>query len=249
MNVDIIDKKYGIVLESNLTNIISNNKNITKISELNSENRYFSYLDESKKNHKCLITLIDYIKEQKIPEKTSINCFWCKYSFSSSPLSCPISFVPSQLKKRYYSEITKDKYEIRENISFQKQQNVIEKLEKKEITDKKISITKNNYYLCDGIFCSFNCCLAFINDNSHKPLYNKSSQFLHEIFYRIFSDSKKGIIAAPSWRLLENYGGTLTIDDFRDSFNRVEYSNIDNWIKDLPHLRPIGFLFEEKIRF
>ena len=30
---------------------------------------------------------------------------------------------------------------------------------------------------------------------------------------------------APHWRKLKEYGGDLSIDEFRDSFNKIEYKN------------------------
>ena len=38
------------------------------------------------------------------------------------PIGVPMKYVPSQSIKEYYSEITKDTYTIRENISKEKRQ-------------------------------------------------------------------------------------------------------------------------------
>ena len=38
-------------------------------------------------------------------------------------------------------------------------------------------IDKKDYYITDGIFCSFNCCLAFIN-NTNDKLYHDSLNLL-----------------------------------------------------------------------
>ena len=72
-----------------------------------------------KKNHKCIIHLYDLIGKP-LPLNTDIYCFWCKHSFNSIPIGCPLSYDNT-----------------------------------------------NDIYITDGLFCSFNCTLAYINDNSH----------------------------------------------------------------------------------
>ena len=54
---------------------------------------------------------------------------------------------------------------------------------------------------------------------------------------------------APSWRLLEKYGGFMTVEQFRKSFN--EYISIDkNYnVTNLPKIHPIGKVFEEHFIF
>ena len=106
---------------------------------------------------------------------------------------------------------------------------------------------ENNNYYTDGIFCSFNCCKAFIYDNEHKQLYKKSDTLLNNIFYTLFNTTE--IDVAPSWRILEKFGGDKTIQQFRDSFHKYEYFNIDNYILEQPKMYSVGFLFEERIKF
>ena len=53
---------------------------------------------------------------------------------------------------------------------------------------------------------------------------------------------------APSWRMLKEYGGQLTIEEFREKFNKCTYDfygtvNIQSLFK------PMGMLYEEKINF
>ena len=48
--------------------------------------------------------------------------------------------------------------------------------------------------------------------------------YLNKIHNDLFEKSDK-IIEAPSWRLLQKFGGNLNIQDFRDSFNKIEYIN------------------------
>ena len=247
IDLDTIERKYGIVIVSNIDSKKSNLKNTTNILDLasNEDKKYFSYLDESKKEHKCLFTMYDRLFGN-LKDTTNTKCFWCRNDFTTIPIGCPIKYIPSQLVKTYYSEITKDKYIIRENISKQKTDKVENILKNKN--DKKINIRKKDYYETDGLFCSFNCCLAFIEDNSHIPLYIDSKMLLSKMFYGLF-DTKEEIIKASSWRLLKDYGGNYTIEEFRNNFNKVEYTDISNIVKNLPSCKSVGFLYEEKIKF
>jgi hypothetical protein len=95
------------------------------------------------------------------------------------------------------------------------------------------TIIPKNYYLTDGVFCSFNCTAAYINDNKHNRLYNESHILLNRIYNKITSGTAAGelrrgielkaVFPAPHWRTLKEYGGHLTIKQFRDSFGKLEY--------------------------
>ena len=250
-----IDNTYGINLSSNLDfieeNLLTIPKNTTKIDNLNSnETKIFSYFDESKKEHRCMITMMDNLGKQ-LPEKTNICCFWCRNQFSSIPIGCPISFVPSQLIKDYYSEITKDRYVIRENITKRKREEIDSIIEKINNNDKnrKISIDIKEYFITDGIFCSFNCCQSFIKDNKINPMYYNSLNLLFTL-YKFCFGSNIEIISAPHWRLLKGYGGQLSIEEFRDNFYKIQYHDLDNHlVHSIPQCRTIGNIYEQKIKF
>jgi hypothetical protein len=106
-------------------------------------------------------------------------------------------------------------YTIQDSITVKK----TKELENKE---SKLSIVHNNYYETDGIFCSFNCCMAYIQENkSINPLYTNSEMLLLQM-YNMTNNSKENleIVPAPDWRLLTDFGGHLTIEKFRESFNK-----------------------------
>ena len=110
-----------------------------------------------------------------------------------------------------------------------------------------IKINEKQQYICDGIFCSFNCCMSFIIDNQHNPFYEYSLHLLYNI-YKSISNNNNKIEPAPSWRLIDVFGGHLTISQFRDSFYKVEYIDSDTKLQDLPTLLPIGYVYEERIK-
>ena len=256
INIEKIDQKYGITFVSNITSSSTEQPiNTTKITDLNTDKKSLelvSFLDESKRLHKCYITMIDFNSKSNI-KSLGYNCFWDRHSFTTTPIGCPIKYIPSQAVKAYYSEISRDNYIIKENITPDRQEIMS--------TNLRLSINKNEFYETDGIFCSFNCCQAFIKDNKHNIMYNHSETLLTEIYNNLFGDSISIIESAPHWRLLQEYGGHHTIDSFRESFNKIEYeahgrsgnvANILSGIKDgkitSTHFRPTAFLFEEHIK-
>jgi hypothetical protein len=236
-----IDTLYNISIQDNFK---QNPKNITKIDNLSiisEEQTTFSYLDEFKKQHICAISMVDHVGKE-LPKKTNMHCFWCRHQFSSQPIGCPIDYVQSEIIKTYFSEITKDKYVIRQNIN----QNKIKRLQNINKDNFNLKIINNDFYITDGVFCSFNCCLAFIKENKKNSLYNQSENLL-SVIYQNYFNINCNIVPAPSWRLLKTYGGDLTIEEFRDNFYKVHYKDISNYITEIPACKPIGFLYEQKI--
>ena len=53
---------------------------------------------------------------------------------------------------------------------------------------------------------------------------------------------------APCWRLLEEYGGSMTINQFRENFNKLSYE-YQGVISNDKIFKSIGKLYEEKINF
>lgn len=246
-----IDNKYSFLVSERLSQIseevVVKKTERTKITELahkTIEQQTFSYLDESKKEHLCILTMIDQTDNQQLSEKTSIYCFWCRSGFDFRPIGCPIKYIPNRIMKSYYSEITKDNYILRESVTIQQSES-----NDAMYKDHNMDMTAHDFYITDGIFCSFNCCLAFILDNHNNPIYTDSEQLLNNLYIEFFGMKDiQPILPAPSWRILKDYGGNLSIDEFRRNFYKIEYKNIDNMIYPFIKFRPVGFLFEKQIR-
>jgi hypothetical protein len=88
-------------------------------------------------------------------------------------------------------------------------------------------------YYVDGVFCSVECCMAFIHEHRNNPLYQHSEYYLREIY--ALGDHK----CAPHWRLLSVYGGNMSIEEFRNSFANTIFT------PDGVVYNPICFLFRE----
>jgi hypothetical protein len=241
-NIDTVstDIKYGI----NTISKKSAPKNSTKISDLqvNIEPNIISFLDEAKKPKKCIPTMLS-TNGEFLCEKTDVKCFWCRNNFDTYPIGCPIRYVQSQIEKTYTSEITKDKYTIKENVG----KSSLE-LNTEENDNIEYKIQEKDYYETDGVFCSFNCMLSFILENKSNTIYSNSKLLLYKLYFDIFGSFPNELIPAPSWRLLQDYGGHLSIDDYRKSFNKIEFVHLGK-ILYIPKFKPIEQIFEEKNKF
>jgi hypothetical protein len=239
INIEKVNSKYGIHLSIEET-ILDNPEVTTKLSELNTERctpDAVSFLDESKRSHVCSLSMIDFESKMNI-NLLRYHCFWCKNPFETKPIGCPVNYISNQAIKRYHSHISKDTYTIKENITSSRKNNL----------DENISLNKGEYYETDGVFCSFNCCKAYINDSKHIRLYDKSDMLLTKMYNEMTGTKSIIISPAPHWRTLEQYGGQLNILKFRESFNNIDYECHGN-TKNIPVFIPLGTLFEEKIKF
>lgn len=231
-----IDKKYGLCMISNIqkeNKILDKKTDIINIIEKIDEVS-ISFVDE--KNDKCLITMLDWVNKEKFPLKTDKLCFWCKHSFYTKPLGCPVKFINNRIDKSYISHITKDKYFMKENLTKNKLLQVLN-IKYDSINIKPI---ESEYYLTDGIFCSFNCIMSFIDENYHDSLYNESKMLTFNMYRDTLQKNAKKIFKAPHWRLLNVFGGPLTIEKFRESFNIYEYEECSF------NMKTLSKIFKEK---
>jgi hypothetical protein len=246
VNLEKVDQKYGISTSCSTTEEDSNPEKTTKIDELEINKKIpevISFLDESKRLRKCVISMIDYSTNRIVDRKGRYKCYWDKNTIPEGfqPIGCPIKYIPNKVTKTYHSEITKDLYTISESVTEKRQKEIDEK------NDDRLKSNIKGYYETDGIFCSFNCCMAYIDsiENRNNPLYQYSESLLLTMYNDVNeTETITEIMPAPHWRTLIDFGGHLTIEKFRESFNKVKY--IDHGILSYVSL---GRLFEDKIKF
>lgn len=78
-----------------------------------------------------------------------------------------------------------------------------------------------------GCFCSFNCCLSYMNSN----IKYRGKRYLLGHMYKIFTGNKIfDIEPAPPREALKKFGGHLTINEFRDSNDK----NVKFQIQEYP---------------
>ena len=118
---------------------------------------------------------------------------------------------------------------------------------KRDITDVP-TVTKikaDESYETDGVFCSFNCTLAFALENRSNPLYSRSVSLINRIYNDMSENGNTPLTPSPSWRLLEEYGGQLSIDEYRKNLYRITYE--DRGIQR-PIFNPVAMVYEEKYK-
>jgi hypothetical protein len=73
----------------------------------------------------------------------------------------------------------------------------------------------NNTFFCIGNFCSYNCCKSYNLDLNDSLVYKRESllNLLYYMTYSIYIPIK----SAPHWITLEDFGGTLSIQQFREN--------------------------------
>ncbi len=211
-------------------------------TELHSS-RYITLNDDTRK---ICITMLDYMTKKTLDGCQT--CFWCRHEFSTFPIGCPVHYIPSAIIKTCQSEITKEIYSIKQDIPSHLFHNTIDNTSQSMIPQMKPH--ENNYYETDGAFCSFNCAMAYVNENSTNPLYTQSKSLLMKIYNEIFSPNEPTYInPAPSWRLLANYGGFLNIQEFRSASADFVYIDRGYNVSAIPKVAPIGRVFEEMYIF
>jgi hypothetical protein len=227
-------KKHTIVLKLNNLAELHEKYGIdsmkkTVIEESSEFPTEMQFHDELRKIHKCCVSAVQFQKSGEY------CCFWDRHPFSTVPFGCPIEYSPKIISRVYNSEITKDTFVVNESVASNQSHQ----------SEHTIIKTKDNeHYESDGIFCSLNCALAFAKDNAHNPVYSRSCMLIQKVYQEIV-ENKTSLLPAPSWRLLKEYGGLLTIDEFRKNFQRMTYES--RGIQRLA-FRPISFVFEEKYK-
>jgi hypothetical protein len=167
----------------------------------------------------------------------NIRCYWDHHTFDGIGIFCPLSYRSKQVAKISQTEVklrpadgTLDlnSFMVKENIPKCKDISTCNNLI--EITDA--------YYEVDGLFCSPECCLAYINDEKTKAggsKYSDSERLLH---FMLGLTSK--ISPANNFRLLKEYGGNLSIEQFRKNNKSIKYEYCGTTVL-------ISHLFEKKI--
>jgi hypothetical protein len=81
----------------------------------------------------------------------------------------------------------------------------------------------NDTFFCKGNFCSWNCKKAFNLDLNDSLIWKRDS-LINLMYFKTYGQYVD-IIVAPHWMCLEEYGGNLSIDKFRENsiVNAKEY--------------------------
>jgi len=110
-----------------------------------------------------------------------------------------------------------------------------------------IKYTKeHSFFDTEGMFCSFNCMCSYLHENTNVSQYKDSGSLIYFMYKCIFNEYpyKMNIRKAPSWKLLKDYGGNLSIEEFRSMFNTV---NIHTQNIEFGEGKPTGIMRPVKL--
>ncbi len=222
--IEIIDENYGVKKEAENINesvIDFDDQTIEydhKTTDLKLEQKTCTFYDINKNKIHMWLTMSDFVDQKHLPLTTDKPCWWCRHSFNSCPMGIPIRYYPDVQKGQHTEPIQ----------TFLKKRN--------------LPTTTSDYFETEGIFCSFPCCKAYILDNRFNSRYKKSLTLLSLLYYKLY-DKYIDIPRAPSWKLLEEWGGSMNIEKFKNSFGKFVYQVTPN-IKR-PFLFTTGTYIEE----
>jgi len=165
--------------------------------------RSYYFLDVRKNQIKLWPNMIDVVSNGALPTTTIKSCWWCRHTFTTRPIGCPIRYHPH---KSHGVE----------------RQRVEEKFKNADIP-----LTDTDFFETEGYFCSFPCCKAYIIDKGFNAKYKESISSL-SLLFKILYGKLIDIPVAPSWKILKEYGGHLTIQEYRSTFGRLEYEETIN---------------------
>lgn len=162
------------------------------------------------------INMYDYVKDVFMPPYTSIPCWWCRETFDSQPYGIPIKYCCEE-----------DDYD---------RKYILEKL-------RFLNIKVGEDYKCfftDGIVCSFPCMKSFIIKNISNKKYVNALTNMTLLMYVVYGQYIP-IKAAPSWKVMKKWGGSLSLEEYKESISIYkETINIC-----YPYMFPVGTLIEE----
>jgi len=135
-----------------------------------------------------------------IPRYTKECCWWDRHPFTFHPIGCPVNYHDHKTKGIEYDR-------------------VMEKLK-----EMNVNTESNDFFETEGIFCSLSCAKAYAIDELQRTKeckYKNSIGLLTLLCQKVHKDIIE-IIPAPSWKMLVNYGGPFSIDEFRKKSVRYE---------------------------
>lgn len=186
--------------------------------------RSMIFMNQYKNQSRMYAIMIDITQNGALPRMTNKPCWWCRSSFTSIPVGCPIR----------YNKNTPGSEEAKNFEAYLKSLNIAYD-------------GSNDFFETEGIFCTLSCTKAYILDQMQRtsgPKYRDSLLLLNLIKFKTDPQNKDEIVTAPSWKLIDEWGGHLTPKQYRDSFGLIEYKETINMRR--PLLYSTSQYFQEK---
>ena len=181
----------------------------------------------------------------------ALSCLWCGYRVApgNRPVGCPVDWMPAQIVRTSFSEIGRDDFTMKENVTSAAVRGVRAKGADAEVDVGAASEcdTRPAHYKTRWVFDNMNCMMAFAADRRDVPEYAYSVSLAHKLFAELFPDALHELQAAPHWSLLKRNGGFLTKKRFDQRIGVVVF--IDHGAVELPVFKPYGRLISTKLTF
>ena len=210
------------------------NKNYTTINKLNftslTNEPTLTYLLKDKLKIYNYNIMLDTNTGTMMNNNCNIPCYYCRRKFENLPLGIPIKYYPSlyilndnSLSSSKYSfnykentiKLNKNEKERLLNILKNNPDIIYENNYETKENKKEHKIITKNFFETDGVVCSFNCMVSFIEEHSYNPLYQNSYNYSYLMYKHIFGKYPiQHFIRSPSWKLRQEYGGPLNDSDY-----------------------------------
>lgn len=214
----VTDEDSGIVLPS-LMEDESECKELNVTSLLHeTSDRYITWLDPLHSEVKMWIHMKDFTTGS-LPITTDKPCWWCRESFQTHPIGAPLKYHPHVKEGKIYDVC------------------------KCNLDKLNFNSETNDFFETEGIFCSFPCVKAWISEKAKTDVkYRHSGELLTQLYYKLYGKIEI-LPKAPSWKLINKWGGHLTINEFRNTYCTLHYIFTESSTK--PFMYSIGHYIEE----
>ena len=99
---------------------------------------------------------------------------------------------------------------------------------KSPFDNPEVNLPENYFkckFQCTGIFCSYNCAMSYNIDLNDEKVWKRNS-LLNLLYRKTYKSSDDEILPAPSWKILEDFGGNVSLKEFRENLktNNLDYT-------------------------
>jgi len=203
----LISKYYPLDTKHNITETPVEVEDYTTLELLHEKTKgSYMFIDSHKHKIKNWVNMWDFQQNQSIPRYTTKKCWWHKDTFNTHPIGCPVLYRPN---------ITHGE----KKIAFDK-----------KMEENNITCETNDYFETEGIFCSFPCVKSYIMEMCKKNSgnkYHESCTLLTLLYYKIFG-TIIDIPPAGTWKVLKDWGGHLTNDEYIQTLGKLTYKETTN---------------------
>jgi len=188
--------------------------------------RAVMFLDPNKAIVKMWGNMIDVTQNGALPRYTTKPCWWCRGTFNSHPIGCPIRYNPNKPPGR-----DRDR--------------VLERLKEANLPLD----SGTDFFETEGLFCTFPCVKSYILDESSRtksPKYKRAMTLLTLLYQKLLGEICV-IPTAGSWKVLTDWGGHLTPQEFRATTGLLEYTETVNTRRPLMYSSSV-YVQEKRVK-